>query len=145
MVRVLSCILFLLFPYCLYKPLLGMRKLPAKVPLFVVTSYSPFLPCRGWEGLQDFCGWVIWWIWQLLLSLPYEGALVVIRPLRLKGKQVKVLYSPAAVSLTKRSSVNHCERSFLWEGAGDGDKSENLPSMCILYLSRGLERCHRTT
>ena len=34
-------------PYCLYKPLLGMRKLPAKVPLFVVTSYSLFL--SGWE------------------------------------------------------------------------------------------------
>lgn len=47
MARVLSYILFLLSPYCLYKPLLGMRKLPAKVPLFVVTSYSLFL--SGWE------------------------------------------------------------------------------------------------
>lgn len=47
MARVLSYILFLLSPYCLYKPLFGMRKLPAKVPLFVVTSYSLFL--SGWE------------------------------------------------------------------------------------------------
>ena len=47
MARVLSYILFLLSPYCLYKPLLRMRKLPAKVPLFVVTSYSLFL--SGWE------------------------------------------------------------------------------------------------
>ena len=106
-----------------------MQKLPAKVTLFVVTSYSLFL--SGWEEENS----------KILASVD----LVVVQPSRLKGKQVKVLYSPAAVSLTKRSSVNHCESSLLWEGAGDGDKSENLPSMCILYLSRGLERCHRTT
>lgn len=47
MARVLSYILFLLSPYCLYKPLLRMQKLPAKVTLFVVTSYSLFL--SGWE------------------------------------------------------------------------------------------------
>lgn len=41
----------------------------------------------------------VWNIEKSCYLLHPEGASVVIRPLELKGKQVRVLYSPAAVCL----------------------------------------------
>lgn len=54
----------------------------------------------------------------------------------LKGKQVKVLYSPAAVS-PKRNSVNHCHCPCKDGKASEKGKSEDLQNQLTLTSLRG--------